>query len=123
MMSGYKKYLLVIIASIFSTPSIASDWSTEDYLRQSAITAELFIDYRQTEFIVHHCNYYEHNEFLGKHPGTVATRNYFGVLAIGSALISNYLPPENRKLFQYTHLAVEFLYINHNRLIGIHGSF
>jgi len=118
------KKILIIALIFFATPVFASDWTREDTYRELAWTALLVVDYGQTMNIARHPERFrEYNPILGKHPSQSSVSIYVLSAAIIHPIISYYLPPKYRKVWQHITIAVEVGAVGHNFGAGIGVTF
>lgn len=101
----------------------AGDWTSADTARQGVVLTTFALDYGQTKDIKNHSNLHETNRLMGQHPGDARVRNYFIAAGAAHSVIAYNLPPEWRRSFQYSTIALELLVIAHNRQIGLHYEF
>jgi hypothetical protein len=114
--------LLIILLCLCG--SAQAQWRDEDTVRQVAITALLFVDYKQSS-ITTSCTEkcWELNPLLGDHPSPVRLRNYFLTMAVSSAILAYELPPKWRTRFQYGTLTLESVVVLRNQQLGFKFRF
>jgi hypothetical protein len=121
-MNAIKK-LLVPILLTFPCISLANDWTKNDTIRQAAVLGTFYLDQAQTKDIKNHPWAHETNPLLGRHPSDRRIRNYFVSASVIHTAIAYKLPPEYRRGFQYTTLALQLAVIAHNKKIGLRFEF
>jgi hypothetical protein len=116
--------LLLTIPLVTLTPiSLANDWTTNDTIRQAAVLGTFYLDQAQTKDIKNHPWAHETNPLLGRSPSDPRIRNYFLSAGLIHTAIAYKLPPEYRRGFQYTTLALQLAVIAHNKKIGLRFEF
>ncbi len=127
-----RKMLAILAISVLSSNVNAADMfspmSDADIVRQIAVTATLMVDYRQTEQIRNYVeaggkDMYEKNPIIRRHFSEPGVRNYFVVMAVGSAVIAKALPAKWRPVYQYGIIAMQVATIIHNKRFGLSVSF
>lgn len=125
---------LVFMVSIVMTTNCAAEdyfkwrpYTKADYAREAAFGVLLYADYKQTTQIGRHCTEsscitYEKNPLLQGVSKTHA-RNYFLVSLIGHAIITGFLPYEDRKMWQWAGIALQTMVVLENRQIGLKFRF
>jgi len=111
---------IIGIILALATPINAGDWMREDTYRELAWTALLAVDYMQTRTIVQNPDkYFEYNPIIGKHPSQKNVDIYMASCAIIHPVISYYLPPKYRKVWQYVTIGIELGAVGNNLRIGV----
>jgi hypothetical protein len=101
-----------------------SPLSAQDLALQLGVIALYARDEQQTEQIARNpARWVEENRILGTHPSVGAVRGYFAGVAVGSTALLWALPPSARPYAQGAQIGVEIIVTQHNRGIGLHGSF
>jgi len=97
-----------------------TDWTKADVYRQATWTALHGADWLQTRQIAQHPDQYrETNPILGSHPSLASVDLYMGAWMVIHPLISDVLPPEYRKYWQYISIGVTGGCVLNNLSIGI----
>lgn len=105
-------------------------WTKTDIALQSAVVTFQVADWAQTRWFVKHPYYlgpntrtYEGwNPILGENPSVGKVNNLIFLGIIGHAVVSNYLPPDFRRIWQGSVLVLEIGAVNHNRVAGVKFS-
>jgi hypothetical protein len=118
---------LTVLAMILSGAPVAhaSDWTTADTMREAAVLAVSFLDWKQTRFVSDPSqpNFCEGSPFMGRSPSAETVNLYFLVSCAAHVLIASQLKPETRRTFQYVSIAYEFSYVAYNYHIGVKITF
>ena len=122
-MNVIRKLLLSLLLLTLPTLSKANDWTTNDTIRQTAVLSTFSLDYAQTRDIKNHAWAYETNPILGRHPSDRRITLYFLSASVIHTGIAYKLPPDWRRGFQYTTLALQLAVIAHNKKIGLRFEF
>ena len=105
-------------------PSAYAEWSKQDQQRQLAYTALHMVDWGQTLDIADQPkDYYETNPVLGQHPSRSEVNTYMATSLATHWLIARRLTPKKRRIFQWTTIVIEGLYITNNKRIGLSVNF
>lgn len=113
-----------VLLFIFIFPTLAyADWSKKDTYRQVASLTLFSIDWKQTQYIATHSEFYETNLILGKYPSVEEVNIYFTTLMVSHTIIAYLLPSDWRKLWQVVWIGASFKQISNNYSIGIKLSF
>jgi len=114
------KKVLVVVFMLFAIPIYAGDWTRKDTYRELAWTAMLIVDYGQTMNIARNPEKYkEYNPILGDHPSESAVNLYMLSVAVIHPVVSYYLPPKYRKIWQYVTIGVEVGAVANSLSVGI----
>ena len=116
------KSCLVAAVVLLSGCAGTNEWSRQDTVLQSLVTASYAIDAIQTSEIQYHDDIHEAgfaSHFVGNQPSTADTWQYFATVAFTSYVISYYLPPKWRPYWQGAQLAVQTSVIISNCSIGL----
>jgi len=114
--------IVMVFILLFSTNSIAN-WSSGDTNRQLAFTALQMVDWAQTREIARNPDFYETNPILGKYPRKTEVDVYFAATTLGHYLVSQALPSDYRKAWQYVWIGVQAGYVTHNYQMGVRIRF
>lgn len=101
----------------------AGDWTDKDTVTQAVVLSTFALDYMQTKDIKNHSDLRETNVFLGNHPSDARVRNYFVAASILHTAIAYKLPPEWRRTFQYTTIALQVVTVIKNKRLGLNFEF
>jgi len=118
------KKLIITILMLFTVTVDAGDWRQEDTYRELAWTAFLVVDYGQTMNIARNPERFkEYNPILGEHPSQSSVGLYMLSAAIIHPIISYYLPPKYRRIWQYISIGIEAGAVGNNFGAGIGINF
>jgi hypothetical protein len=119
-----KIILHAILCFLLADLAFSENWTREDTYYELTWTALLLVDYGQTRNIVQNPNEYsERNHILSKHPAQAKVDLYMGSCAILHPIISYYLPPRYRKIWQQITVGVEVFAVVNNYSIGLGMKF
>lgn len=111
---------IIGIILVLVTPIHAGDWTREDTYRELTFQGLLVVDYLQTRTIVRNPDkYFEYNPIIGKHPNQKNVDIYMVSCAIIHPVVSYYLPPKYRKVWQYVTIGIEAGAVGNNLRIGV----
>ena len=113
---------MIIVFMLFLSTA-GADWSSGDTNRQLAFTALQMVDWAQTREIARNPDFYETNPILGKYPSSTEVDVYFAATTLGHYLVSQALPSDYRKVWQYVWIGVQAGYVTHNYQMGVRIDF
>ena len=116
--------ILLSILLLLSSSTYASDWSDEDISREAVLLVIHTIDWGQTRYIAENPDqFHEINPLLDTNPSVWQVNNYFILSGLAHIAISNALPPEWRKGWQYVTIGIGVANVSRNHSIGLRISF
>jgi len=104
----------------------ASDWTTADTERQTAITSLMFVDMMQTNYIAKHPQKFQESNLWisgNGHPRKNQVYRYFAADMLFNYFVSRELSPNPRHVWQYLYIGFEGATVAHNARIGIKFNF
>lgn len=114
---------LLALALVFSASACVAPrpWTKTDVAMQTALTAELVVDYVQTRQITGDCM--ESNPMLGECGENLPAEAYFATAAITHAIVAHYLPGVARTVFQSVSLGYQTNVLKNNWSAGYSLAF
>lgn len=114
------KLLVVLFCFVALLTGCFTNWTKADVYRQATWTALHGADWLQTRYIAQHPEQYkEYNPILGSHPSVTEVDLYMGGWMVLHPIITDILPPEYRKYWQYITIGEKAFWVGHNYSIGI----
>lgn len=100
-----------------------AQWSDEDKALGIAALSATALDLAQTRWLVKECpkrpsSCHEENPLLGKHPSIGRVDAHFTAALLGTYLIADALPADQRTLFLYSIAGVELVVVGRNKYLG-----
>ncbi len=116
------KLVLLLLCPLLAQ---AGDWTEADTVRQTTLTAAMYLDYAQSKDIKNYPDVcWEQNPLLGRHPSDSKLKNYFIGAAITHYTIARTLPAGwKRQSWQYGWLALEVAQVVRNKKVGFKFQF
>ena len=105
------KIKLVILFIFISTSVQAEEYfqpyDATDYYLQTVLIALIYLDMKETIYLLQYDGYYELNPILGEHPSEETIRRHAVGIAVIHSLYVWFLPKEYRSYFQAFSLGAE----------------
>ena len=119
--------LLVMILLVMWVESAraAEPWSRQDRALEAAWVICHAVDWGTTNDLTRRYDegFYETNLALGKHPSTDKVNLYMGPWMLIHPLVTNYLPPRTRPIWQYVTIGVSGGAAANNLSVGLNVKF
>jgi hypothetical protein len=112
--------LFVFAQSCNAGLTLRKDWEQKDTNMLLLTSALLVIDWGQTENIAHNpYDFHETNPMLGDHPSNEQVTFYFAGALVLNAAIQMFLPPKERRIWQWSVTIAEGNAIVNNFSVGL----